>query len=102
LLHIKKGNDVFIIRMAHDAPGQDAARKDLFEAHRAHLRSGVARIVQSGPLFATDGSRVKIGALIVFEAEDVAEVERFNARDPYVVNGVYGRIEILRWDKTIG
>jgi len=28
-------------------------------------------------------------------------VERFNAADPYVVNGVYDRIELLRWDKTI-
>ncbi len=91
-----------IIRMAWDAPGKDVERKALFEAHRAHLRSGLARIVQSGPLFATDGSGAKAGALVVFEADDVAEVARFNAQDPYVLNGVYDRIEILRWDKTIG
>jgi uncharacterized protein YciI len=40
--------------------------------------------------------------LVVFEAESVAEVEAFNARDPYVVAGVYDRVEIARWDKTIG
>jgi hypothetical protein len=91
-----------IVRMAYDAPGRDAERKANFEAHRAHLRSGLARIVQSGPLFATDGSGRKVGALVVFEADDVAEVERFTAQDPYIVNGVYDRIEILRWDKTIG
>ncbi|MDB5643680.1 MAG: YciI family protein [Hyphomicrobiales bacterium] len=91
-----------IIRMAYDAAGRDADRKALFEAHRAHLRSGLARVVQSGPLFATDGAGAKAGALVVFDVEDIAEVERFSAADPYVVNGVYDRIEILRWDKTIG
>ena len=30
------------------------------------------------------------------------EVEAFNARDPYVVAGVYDRVDIARWDKTIG
>jgi len=62
----------------------------------------MARIVQSGPLFDTDAKGAKRGALVVFEAADLAEVERFNAADPYVVNGVYDRIELLRWDKTIG
>ena len=42
------------------------------------------------------------GALVVFEVSDISEVERFNAADPYVLNGVYDRIELLRWDKTIG
>ena len=54
------------------------------------------------PLLATDASGAKAGALVVFEAQDAAEVEAFSAADPYVVNGVYDRIEILRWDKTIG
>ena len=93
---------MIIARIAYDAPCKDEQRKSLFEAHRAHLRSGMARIVQSGPLFDTDAKGGKRGALVVFEAEDLAEVERFNAADPYVVNGVYDRIELLRWDKTIG
>ena len=93
---------MMICRIAYDAPGKDAERKALFEAHRAHLRSGMAHIAQSGPLFATDASGAKQGALVVFEAQDLSEVERFNAADPYVVNGVYDRIELVRWDKTIG
>ncbi len=93
---------MIICRIAHDAPGKDEQRKALFEAHRAHLRSGMARIVQSGPLFDTDAPGAKCGALVVFEVEDIREVERFNVADPYVVNGVYDRIELLRWDRTIG
>ena len=90
------------VRIAHDAPDKDAERKSLFEAHRAHLRSGLARIGQSGPLFATDAAGLKAGGLVVFDTDELAEVERFNAQDPYIVNGVYDRVQILRWDKTIG
>lgn len=91
-----------ICRIAHDAPGKSVERQVYLDAHRAHLRSGLARIVQSGPLFDADGSGEKVGALVVFEVADLAEVEAFNARDPYILHGVYGRVEILRWDKTIG
>ena len=89
-------------RFAYDAEGRTAERQAFLEAHKAHLRSGLAKILQSGPIFASDGSNRKLGALVVFEAEAVGEVDAFNARDPYVVNGVYDRIEIVRWDKTIG
>ncbi len=89
-----------ICRIAYDAAGKDEQRKALFEAHRTHLRSGVVRIVQSGPLFVPDGG--KRGALVVFDVTDVSEVERFNALDPYIIHGVYDEVEILRWDKTIG
>jgi uncharacterized protein YciI len=91
-----------ICRIALDAPGKDAERKALLEDHKSHLRSGLVRIIQSGPLFATDGSNRKIGALVVFDVEDIADVQRFQATDPYIVHGVYGDVQILRWDKTIG
>ena len=91
---------MIICRIAYDAAGKDEERKALFEAHRAHLRSGMVNIVQSGPLFVPNGG--KRGALIVFDVADVAEVERFNALGPYIINGVYDDVEILRWDKTIG
>ena len=70
-----KAPTMIIARIAYDAPGKDEQRKALFEGHRAHLRSGMARIVQSGPLFDTDAKGAKRGALVVFEAEDLAEVE---------------------------
>lgn len=93
---------MLVCRLATDAEGRDAERKAHYEAHRAHLRSGLARIVQSGPLFATDDSNRKIGALVVFEVEDMAEVHRFNEADPFVLNKVYDDVRFLRWDRTIG
>ena len=89
-------------RFAYDADGKSEERKALLEAHKGHLRAGLAEILQSGPIFASDGSDRKLGALVVFEASSVSEIEAFNAQDPYVVNGVYDRIEIVRWDRTIG
>lgn len=94
---------MLICRIAYDAAGKDAARKASYDAHRAYLRSEAAKIiVQSGPLFASDGGNAKIGALIVFDVTDVAQVQAFNAGDPFIVNGVYDRVELLRWDRTIG
>lgn len=94
---------MLICRLAYDAAGRDADRKTHYDAHRAHLRLELAKsIVQSGPLFAPDGTNRKIGALIVFDVADMGEVERFNAADPFIVHGIYDRVEFMRWDKTIG
>ena len=94
---------MLICRIAYDAEGKDAERKAHYDAHRAYLRSDAASaIVQSGPLFASDGSNRKIGALIVFEVESAAEAEAFNTGDPFIINGVYDRVDMLRWDRTIG
>lgn len=94
---------MLICRLAYDAPGREAERKAHYDAHRAHLRSDMAKaIVQSGPLFSADGLNRKIGALIVFDVADMAAVEQFNAADPFIAGGVYDRVEFMRWDKTIG
>ena len=46
-------------------------------------------IVLAGPF--TDGS----GSLIVVDAESREEVWAMVARDPYVVHGVFNRVEVL-------
>lgn len=42
------------------------------------------------------------GSLLIFEAQDRAAVERFMATDPYVVEGVFERVDIRRWNWTLG
>jgi uncharacterized protein YciI len=91
-----------ICRIAYDAPGAGERSAALLEAHRGHLRSGLAKVVQSGPLFASDGDGRKIGAMVVFDVEDVTEVHRFNEQDPYILHGIYERVQVMRWDKRIG
>ncbi len=94
---------MLICRIAYDAKDRDAERKANYEAHVAYLRSDAARhIVQSGPLFSSDGSNTKIGALIVFDVDDAAQAQAFSASDPFILAGVYERVELLQWNRTIG
>jgi hypothetical protein len=89
------------VRLAFNAPNKDRERADNIAAHTAHLRSGAINIVQSGPLFSTPDD-ARIGAIIVFDVATMAEVEAFNAADPFIVSGVYDDVKIMRWEKTIG
>lgn len=64
-------------------------------AHLANLRplAEAGRIVYAGPLLDDAGS--PCGSVVVFEAEDLASARRFAASDPYVVEGVFERWEVL-------
>ena len=94
---------MLICRIAWDTEGKDDIRKQHYDGHRAHLRSGVEKgIVQSGPFFSADGANTKLGALIVFDVESFAQAKAFSDEDPFIKYGVYGSVQYVRWDKTIG
>jgi uncharacterized protein len=76
-----------------DAEGQGQRRLDAYEAHKAYLAEGSVRTVISGPLLASDASTM-IGSLFVLEAETLAEVEAFNAADPFRTQGIWERVSI--------
>jgi len=73
-----------------DAPDGKEKRPQHRPAHLAHLESlaQAGRIPLAGPF--TDGT----GSLIVIEAESRAAVWEIVSRDPYVVNGVFNRVEV--------
>lgn len=81
----------------------DAAekRKAVHSAHVAHLKNaknyGVT-ITVGGPLVSDDGLS-SIGSLMVVEAADRATAEKFNYADPFHQNGVWGKVEIRRFDR---
>ena len=81
----------------------DAAdkRKAVHGAHVAHLKSakdyGVT-ITVGGPLVSDDGGSA-IGSLMVLEALDRAAAEKFNRADPFHQKGVWGKVEIRRFDR---
>jgi uncharacterized protein len=87
------------VRIAETDPEKQAARQQWFADHQAYLRSGAVRVLQSGPLFAGD---VQYGALLVADVADLDELSRFSNGDPFVIHGIYRRVEILRWSRTIG
>ncbi len=70
-------------------------------AHVAHLKSakdyGVT-ITVGGPLVSDDGAS-SIGSLMVLDAPDRAAAEKFNGADPFHKNGIWGKVEIRRFDR---
>ena len=87
------------IRFAETDPDKHDLRQRLLPLHQAHLRSGAVNVLQSGPLAAEGGSPA--GGLLVAEVDDIAALQRFSDEDPFVVEGVYNRVRILRWNRTI-
>lgn len=80
---------IFVI-IGHDAPDGREKRPQHRPAHLAHLEplAAAGKLVLAGPF--TDGT----GSLIVVEADSREEVWAVVARDPYVTNGVFDRVEV--------
>jgi hypothetical protein len=79
----------FVI-IGYDSPQGQTKRKIHRAAHLASLESldRQGQVVLAGPL--TDQS----GSLLVLEFETREEAEDFARRDPYVIHGVFERVEI--------
>jgi uncharacterized protein YciI len=79
----------FVI-LGYDGPEGETKRKIHRPAHLANLEplAQQGRVILAGPL--TD----KTGSLMVLEFDSQAEAEQFASQDPYMVNGVFERIEI--------
>lgn len=89
---------------ARDAQGMQAVRERVRPRHRARLRQPAPHLVEvvlAGPLFDESGAHMN-GTLLVVESEAIAAVHAFIAADPYVLEGVYERYEILPWRCGLG
>jgi len=80
---------LFVI-IGYDGPDGAAKRPAVRPAHLAHLRplSEAGRVKLAGPFLD------KTGSLIVVEAESAAEAWALVARDPYVTEGIFNRVEV--------
>ena len=80
---------LFVI-LGHDAPDARDKRPAVRPAHLAHLEPLVrdGRVKLAGPLLDRTGS------LIVVEAASLAEVWALVARDPYVTEGIFNRVDV--------
>ena len=76
-----------------DNPDATDKRKAVHGAHVAHLKSakdyGVT-ITVGGPLVSDDGAS---------SVPDRATAEKFNRADPFHQDGVWGKVEIRRFDR---
>jgi uncharacterized protein YciI len=80
---------LFVI-IGHDSPDARERRPAVRPAHLAHLEpeAKAGRVRLAGPLLDRSGS------LIVLEAASLADVWALVARDPYVTEGIFNRVEV--------
>jgi hypothetical protein len=90
------------VRLTETAQDKLAEREVHLAAHQAYLRSRKINLVQSGPLHDPGNEAGPFGALLIAEVEDIAELQRFSDDDPFVIHGIYSRVLILHWNRTIG
>ncbi|MEL6574555.1 MAG: YciI family protein [Pseudomonadota bacterium] len=83
-----------------DKPGALEVRKANREAHLAHIKSTSGAIQQAGPFL--DGAGEMCGSLLIYAAEDRAEVEAWAAADPYALAGLFQSVEIRAWNRVLG
>jgi uncharacterized protein YciI len=72
---------------------------DLIDLHRPAHREYIATLLEAGGLIAsgrTEG-RPKGSALLLFEADSIADVERVLDPDPFWTLGIIEKREILEW-----
>jgi uncharacterized protein YciI len=93
---------VQVIFQGWDRLDGSSVRAAVREAHRTHIRQPDerCRCILGGPLMSA--SLEMVGTLLVFDATDPAAVRDFMARDPYMVAGLFDRIDILEWRIGLG
>ena len=87
---------LFVI-IGYDSPDARERRPAVRPAHLAHLEpeAKAGRIRLAGPLLDRTGS------LIVLEAASLAEVWALVARDPYVTEGIFNRVEVKPFQQVL-
>jgi uncharacterized protein YciI len=83
-----------------DKPNSLDLRMATREAHLAYARDNAGTIKVAGPML--DEAEGMAGSLFILEADDRAQVEAFNAADPYQQAGLFGQVEIRGFKASIG
>jgi len=83
-----------------DKPNALALRMATRETHLAYMGQFGDRIRLGGPMLSETGEMR--GSLIILEAKDLAEAKAINAADPYTLAGLFERVEITAWRRTVG
>ncbi|MGH6876219.1 MAG: YciI family protein [Rhizomicrobium sp.] len=87
---------LFVIT-AIDRPDSLALRMATRPAHFDYAKaSGAVKL--GGPFLDEKGEM--IGSLIIIEAADLSEAQRWQANDPYAVAGLFVRNELRAWKPT--
>lgn len=83
-----------------DYDGMVERRLSHYDAHKAYLATAPLKMVMSGPLLAAD-LETMIGSFFLYEADDIGEIIRFNANDPFNEAGIWKSVDIRPFLKRV-
>jgi uncharacterized protein YciI len=83
-----------------DKPNSLDLRMATRQAHLAYVGENLALVKLAGPML--DEGDGMAGSLFIIQADDRAQVEAFNAADPYQKAGLFERIDIRGFRASIG
>lgn len=83
-----------------DKPNSLELRLANREAHLAHARGNVDKMLVGGPLLADDGQTM-IGSLLIMDLPDRTAAEALMAADPYVKAGLFDSVTIRPYKKVL-
>lgn len=88
--------------VVHCLDHEGAVEKRLanYDAHKAYLAAATVKTVISGPLLADD-EQTMIGSCFVLEANSLAEVQAFNANDPFAKVDLWKTVSIRPFSKRV-
>ena len=82
-----------------DKPGHAQLRIQERGVHLAYLEANKALLLACGAKLQDDGSNAG-GGFYVIDLDTREEVERLIAKDPFALEGLFGRVTITRWRKA--
>ena len=83
-----------------DKPNSNAVRMAAREDHLAYVRARLDQVKLGGPYLNAEGGMA--GSMLIVEAADQAAIDAFSANDPYVLAGLFERVEITAFRVTVG
>ena len=89
---------LFIIDCS-DKPGHGQVRLDNRDAHLTYLEGFKEQLVMAGPFLDDNGDL--IGSMLVMDFANRDEARAFCAEDPYAIAGLFTRVAIRPWRKTL-
>ena len=90
---------LFVIH-ARDKAGALSIRAANREAHIGFLREAGDRLKLAGPLLDDDGGMC--GSLLIYEAENRADVQRWLDSDPYGQAGLFETVSVSAFKPVLG
>ena len=90
------------VMIGHDTPDGAPVRDRHRADHLAHVNAldDQGRIAFAGPI-RNDAGDASVGAVIVFEADDLAAARKVVDADPYVVGGVFESLKVAPFKRVL-